>query len=121
MPTINQLIKKKRIRSFALKKKEKSKPQILGTCLRVFTRAPKKPNSAARKVAFVRLRTGVKILAYIPGEGHTLQEHAIVLVRGGRVKDLPGVKYHLIRGVQGLGSVVGRKNGRSKVGTKRSE
>ena len=95
-------------------------PQFLSTCLRVFTRAPKKPNSAARKIAQVRInRTGIKVFAYIPGEGHSLQEHSVVLIRGGRVKDLPGVKFHIIRGAFGLGAVEGRKKGRSKFGTKK--
>ena len=97
-------------------------PQFLGTCIRVFTRAPKKPNSAARKIAQVRInRTGIKAFAYIPGEGHSLQEHSVVLIRGGRVKDLPGVKFHIIRGTFGLGAVVGRKKSRSKFGTKKSK
>lgn len=105
----------KKTKSPALKKN----PQRKGVCLRVYTRTPKKPNSAIRKVARVRLTNGVDIIAYIPGEGHNLQEHSVVLVRGGRVKDLPGVRYHLIRGVYDLQGVASRKNGRSKYGTKK--
>lgn len=106
---------KKKSKSPALKKS----PQKKGVCLRVYTRTPKKPNSAIRKVARVRLTNGVDIIAYIPGEGHNLQEHSVVLVRGGRVKDLPGVRYHLIRGIYDLQGVVSRKNSRSKYGTKK--
>lgn len=95
-------------------------PQKKGVCISVYTKTPKKPNSALRKVARVRLTNGVEIIAYIPGEGHNLQEHSVVLVRGGRVKDLPGVKYHLIRGVFDLQGVPSRKNSRSKYGTKRA-
>lgn len=105
----------KKIRSPALKKS----PQKKGVCLKVYTRTPKKPNSAIRKVARVRLTNGFDVIAYIPGQGHNLQEHSVVLVRGGRVKDLPGVKYHLIRGVYDLQSVVGRKTSRSKYGVKK--
>jgi small subunit ribosomal protein S12 len=105
----------KKSKSPALKKS----PQKKGVCLRVYTRTPKKPNSAIRKVARVRLTNGIDIIAYIPGEGHNLQEHSIVLVRGGRVKDLPGVRYHLIRGVYDLQGVASRKNSRSKYGTKK--
>lgn len=94
-------------------------PQKKGVCVSVYTKAPKKPNSALRKVAKIRLTNDVEIIAYIPGEGHNLQEHSVVLVRGGRVKDLPGVKYHLIRGVFDLQSVSSRKNRRSKYGTKK--
>ncbi len=94
-------------------------PQRLGICLRVFTRTPKKPNSALRKVAKVRLTTRSDVIAYIPGEGHSLQDHAIVLVRGGRVKDLPGVKYHIVRGTLDAQGVVKRKQGRSKYGAKK--
>ena len=97
----------------------KENPQKKGVCLRVYTRTPKKPNSAIRKVARVRLTNGIDIIAYIPGEGHNLQEHSVVLVRGGRVKDLPGVRYHLIRGVYDLQGIASRKNGRSKYGTKK--
>ena len=97
----------------------KISPQKKGVCLKVYTRTPKKPNSAIRKIARVRLTNGVDIIAYIPGEGHNLQEHSVVLVRGGRVKDLPGVRYHLIRGVYDLQGISSRKNGRSKYGTKK--
>lgn len=122
MTTINQLLqrgprvpKKKRVKAPALTRH----PQRKGVCLRVFVRTPKKPNSALRKVARVRLTNRRTVTAYIPGEGHTLQEHALVLVRGGRVKDLPGVKYHLVRGGLDLGGLVKRRQGRSKYGTKR--
>jgi len=121
MPTIEQLIRKKRHR---LLKKTKSpalrgNPQKRGVCLQVKTQTPKKPNSALRKVARVRLTNTVEITAYIPGEGHNLQEHSIVLVRGGRVKDLPGVRYHIIRGSLDTAGVEGRKRSRSKYGAKR--
>ncbi|KAI0556309.1 Ribosomal protein S12 (mitochondrion) [Gracilaria domingensis] len=122
MPTFNQLIKfsrhkkKSPIKSIALEKC----PQKKGVCLKVFTMNPKKPNSADRKVAKVQLSTGKLIIGYIPGEGHTLQEHSIILIRGGRVKDLPGVKYHLIRGPFDLTSVNSRKKSRSKYGTKKN-
>jgi small subunit ribosomal protein S12 len=99
----------------------KGSPQRLGICLRVFTRTPKKPNSALRKVAKVRLTTCSDIIAYIPGEGHNLQDHAIVLVRGGRVKDLPGVKYHIVRGTLDAQGVVKRRQGRSKYGAKKKK
>ena len=121
MPTINQLIRKrrkhkgKRSRSPALKKC----PQRRGVCVQVKTKTPKKPNSALRKVAWVRLSTGQEVIAYIPGEGHNLQEHSIVLVRGGRVKDLPGVRYHIVRGTLDSGAVQDRKQSRSKYGAKR--
>ncbi|MGR3309359.1 MAG: 30S ribosomal protein S12 [Candidatus Brocadiales bacterium] len=120
MPTINQLVRKGRKK---VKKKGKSPdlescPQRRGVCLQVMTRTPKKPNSALRKVARVRLSNGKEITAYIPGEGHNLQEHSIVLVRGGRVRDLPGVKYHIIRGTLDASGVDGRKQGRSKYGAK---
>jgi len=121
MPTINQLVrrsrkkKKKRSRSPALQKC----PQRRGVCLQVKTKTPKKPNSALRKVAWVRLSTGQEIIAYIGGEGHNLQEHSIVLVRGGRVKDLPGVRYHIVRGTLDCAAVNDRKQGRSKYGAKR--
>lgn len=108
---------KKKTKSPALKKS----PQKKGVCLRVYTRTPKKPNSAIRKVARVRLTNGIDIIAYIPGEGHNLQEHSVVLVRGGRVKDLPGVRYHLIRGVYDLQGIASRKNSRSKYGTKKQQ
>ena len=121
MPTIAQLIrfgrvsKKKRSKSPALK----NCPQRRGVCLQVRTMTPKKPNSALRKIARVRLTTGLEVTAYIPGEGHNLQEHSIVLVRGGRVKDLPGVRYHLIRGALDTAGVEGRTQRRSKYGAKR--
>ncbi len=120
-PTINQLVRHGRE-----KKKWKSKspaldscPQKRGVCIRVYTTTPKKPNSALRKVAKVRLSNGKEIIAYIPGIGHNLQEHSVVLVRGGRVRDLPGVKYHIIRGVLDAAGVEGRRKSRSKYGTKR--
>ncbi|MEO0275481.1 MAG: 30S ribosomal protein S12 [candidate division WOR-3 bacterium] len=121
MPTINQLVRKGR----KLKKKKSRSPalegcpQKRGVCIRVYTTTPKKPNSALRKVAKVRLSNGKEIIAYIPGEGHNLQEHSVVLVRGGRVKDLPGVKYHIIRGKYDCAGVEGRRQSRSKYGTKR--
>lgn len=121
MPTINQLVRKGRKK---IKKKTKSPaleecPQKRGVCVRVYTTTPKKPNSALRKVTRVRLSNGAVVTAYIPGEGHTLQEHSIVLVRGGRVKDLPGVRYHIVRGVYDSTGVEGRKKSRSQYGTKR--
>jgi small subunit ribosomal protein S12 len=122
MPTINQLIRKKR-RTFKKKTKSpalKSSPQRRGVCVQVKTRTPKKPNSALRKVARVRLTTGYEVTAYIPGEGHNLQEHSIVMVRGGRVKDLPGVRYHIVRGILDTAGVEGRKRSRSKYGVKKS-
>ncbi len=123
MPTINQLIRKGRKK---ILKKSKSIdlegcPQKKGVCLQVMTRTPKKPNSALRKVARVRLTNGKEVTAYIPGEGHNLQEHSIVLIRGGRVRDLPGVKYHIIRGKLDTAGVDGRKRGRSKYGAKGSK
>ncbi len=121
MPTVNQLIRKGR--TF---KKDKSKspaledcPQKRGVCTRVFTTTPKKPNSALRKVARVRLTSGIEVTAYIPGEGHNLQEHSQVMIRGGRVKDLPGVRYHIIRGSMDCQGVEGRRQQRSKYGAKR--
>ncbi len=121
MPTINQLCRFGRTKS-----KEKTKspalrgcPQLRGVCTRVFTTTPKKPNSALRKVARVKLSTGMEVTAYIPGEGHNLQEHSVVLIRGGRVKDLPGVKYHIIRGVLDTAGVANRKQSRSLYGAKR--
>jgi small subunit ribosomal protein S12 len=122
MPTINQLVRKGRKK---VTKKSKSVdleecPQKKGVCLQVMTRTPKKPNSALRKVARVRLTSGKEVTAYIPGEGHNLQEHSIVLIRGGRVPDLPGVKYHMIRGKLDTAGVEGRKQSRSKYGAKRS-
>lgn len=121
MPTINQLIRKGRKN---LSKKSKSPalqscPQRRGVCTRVYTQTPKKPNSALRKVARVRLSNGIEITTYIPGIGHNLQEHSIVLVRGGRVKDLPGVRYHIVRGTLDAVGVENRKQGRSKYGARR--
>tara|TARA_Y100000310_G_scaffold133308_1_gene132308 strand:- start:84874 stop:85263 length:390 start_codon:yes stop_codon:yes gene_type:complete len=101
--------------------KEYSSPFKRGVCLKVFTTTPKKPNSALRKVARVRLTNGMEVTAYIPGEGHNLQEHSVVIIRGGRVKDLPGVRYHIVRGVLDTGGVEGRKRERSKYGTKRKK
>lgn len=121
MPTINQLVRQprrpnvKRSKSPALQQC----PQRRGVCLQVKTKTPKKPNSALRKVAWVRLSTGQEVIAYIGGEGHNLQEHSIVLVRGGRVKDLPGVRYHIVRGTLDCAAVQKRKQGRSKYGAKR--
>ena len=136
MPTVNQLIRKGRV---PLRKRNKTPalrfvhntlrnrmtqgpgcPQRRGVCVQVKTVTPKKPNSALRKVARVRLSNGIEVTAYIPGEGHTLQEHSVVLIRGGRVKDLPGVRYHIIRGTLDATGVSGRKAGRSKYGSKRS-
>ena len=122
MPTINQLVRMGR---------EKNRwktsapalmrcPQVRGVCVRVFTTTPKKPNSALRKVARVRLTNGIEVTSYIPGVGHNLQEHSVVLIRGGRVKDLPGVRYHIIRGTLDSMGVQGRKQGRSKYGAKKS-
>ena len=121
MPTINQLIRKGRSRTkFKTSAPAlQSCPQKRGVCTRVYTSTPKKPNSALRKVARVRLTNGIEVTSYIPGEGHNLQEHSIVLVRGGRVKDLPGVRYHVIRGTLDAVGVQGRKQGRSKYGAKR--
>jgi small subunit ribosomal protein S12 len=121
MPTINQLIRMGRKRA---KKKTntpalKGAPQKRGVCTRVYTSTPKKPNSALRKVARVRLTTGIEVTAYIPGIGHNLQEHSVVLVRGGRVKDLPGVRYHIVRGTLDTLGVQDRKQGRSKYGAKK--
>jgi small subunit ribosomal protein S12 len=121
MPTINQLVRKGRNK---LKTKSKSpaldnSPFRRGVCIQVMTRTPKKPNSAIRKVAKVRLTNGIEVIAYIPDEGHNLQEHSIVLIRGGRVKDLPGVRYHVIRGTLDAMGVEGRRQGRSKYGAKR--
>ncbi|MAW62956.1 MAG: 30S ribosomal protein S12 [Acidobacteria bacterium] len=121
MPTISQLVRKGRYR---VEKKTKSPalqacPQRRGVCVRVFTQTPKKPNSALRKVARVRLTNQIEVTSYIPGEGHNLQEHSLVLLRGGRVKDLPGVRYHVIRGTLDTTGVQGRKQSRSKYGAKR--
>jgi len=123
MPTINQLARKPRSKSHYKSKSSalKGNPQARGVCTRVFTQTPKKPNSALRKVARVKLSTGVEITAYIGGEGHNLQEHSVVLVRGGRVKDLPGVKYHIVRGALDTAGVENRKQGRSLYGAKRSK
>ena len=121
LPTINQLIRKERQKQV---KKSKSPalekcPQRRGVCTRVYTTTPKKPNSALRKVAKVRLTSGFEVISYIGGEGHNLQEHSIVLVRGGRIKDLPGVKYHIVRGALDASGVTGRTVARSKYGTKK--
>ena len=121
MPTINQLVRKGRKK---IKKRSKSPvldacPQKRGVCLQVKTQTPKKPNSALRKIARVRLSNGKEITAYIPGEGHNLQEHSVVLVRGGRVRDLPGVRYHILRGTLDTSGVDGRSQSRSKYGSKR--
>lgn len=121
MPTVNQLVR------FGRKKKHKKtsapaldrSPQKRGVCTRVYTSTPKKPNSALRKVARVRLSNGIEVTAYIPGEGHNLQEHSIVLIRGGRIKDLPGVRYHIIRGTLDTSGVQDRRQSRSKYGAKR--
>jgi len=121
MPTINQLVKssrdaqRRKTNSPALK----SCPQRRGVCTRVYTTTPKKPNSALRKVARVRLTNGMEVTTYIPGEGHNLQEHSVVLIRGGRVKDLPGVRYHIVRGTLDTSGVANRKQARSKYGAKR--
>lgn len=135
MPTINQLVRKgrkakrKKDKAPALQyaynsqkqrriRQQKGAPQKRGVCIQVRTQTPKKPNSALRKVARVRLSNGIEVSAYIPGEGHTLQEHSVVLIRGGRVKDLPGVRYHIVRGTLDTGGVEGRKQQRSKYGSK---
>ena len=121
MPTINQLVRKgrKRISKKTNTPALKGAPQKRGVCTRVYTSTPKKPNSALRKVARVRLTTGIEVTAYIPGIGHNLQEHSVVLVRGGRVKDLPGVRYHIVRGTLDTLGVEDRKQGRSKYGAKK--
>ena len=123
MPTISQLVRHGRV---PITSKTKSPalqrcPQKRGVCVRVFTQTPKKPNSALRKVARVRLTNGIEVTSYIPGEGHNLQEHSLVLIRGGRVKDLPGVRYHIVRGTLDTVGVQGRKQGRSKYGAKRQK
>lgn len=121
MPTIQQLVRKGR-QQIRVKSKSRALdacPQRRGVCTRVYTTTPKKPNSALRKVARVKLTTGFEVTAYIPGEGHNLQEHSVVLIRGGRVKDLPGVKYHIVRGALDTAGVTNRKQSRSKYGTKR--
>lgn len=121
MPTINQLVRKGR----EVQRKKKANralqacPQRRGVCIRVYTTTPKKPNSALRKVARVRLTNGIEVTSYIPGEGHNLQEHSVVLIRGGRVKDLPGVRYHIVRGTLDAVGVEDRRQARSKYGTKR--
>lgn len=121
MPTINQLIKKsrrkpnKKVKTPALQ----GAPQKRGVCVRVYTSTPKKPNSALRKVARVRLTNGIEVTSYIPGMGHNLQEHSVVLIRGGRVKDLPGVRYHIVRGTMDTTGVDDRRQGRSKYGSKK--
>ena len=137
MPTINQLVRKGRKRVIkktkapalrliynALKNKRtagKGSPQKRGVCVQVKTTTPKKPNSALRKIARVRLTNGIEVTAYIPGEGHELQEHSVVLIRGGRVKDLPGVRYHIVRGALDASGVANRRQGRSKYGAKRAK
>ncbi|MDA7860894.1 30S ribosomal protein S12 [Akkermansiaceae bacterium] len=123
MPTINQLVRKGRKKAVAKSKSPalNNCPQRRGVCLQVYTRTPKKPNSALRKVAKVRLTNGYEVIAYIGGEGHNLQEHSIVLIRGGRVKDLPGVRYHIVRGSLDTLGVDGRKQSRSKYGVKKSK
>jgi small subunit ribosomal protein S12 len=121
MPTINQLVRKGR-QKIAKKKKTpalQSNPMKRGVCVRVYTTTPKKPNSALRKVARVRLSNSLEVTAYVPGVGHNLQEHSIVVIRGGRVKDLPGVRYKIVRGVLDTGGVEGRRNARSRYGAKR--
>ena len=130
MPSINQLVRKGRVKpkrkvatpglkSGQGRKKRLAAPQRRGVCTRVYTTTPKKPNSALRKVAKVRLTNGFEVIGYIPGEGHNLQEHSVVMIRGGRVKDLPGVRYHIIRGVLDTQGVADRKQRRSKYGAKR--
>ncbi len=121
MPTINQLVRKGReeVRKKSSTPALQSCPQKRGVCVRVYTTTPKKPNSALRKIARVRLTNGIEVISYIPGIGHNLQEHSVVLIRGGRVKDLPGVRYHIIRGTLDALGVADRKQGRSKYGTKR--
>ena len=121
MPTVNQLLRKKRNRPKARNKVPalEQSPQKRGVCLKVYTTTPKKPNSALRKVARVKLTNGQEVTAYIPGEGHNLQEHSVVLIRGGRVKDLPGVRYHIIRGTLDTQGLEKRRQRRSKYGAKR--
>ncbi|HEY5950392.1 MAG: 30S ribosomal protein S12 [Deltaproteobacteria bacterium] len=121
MPTINQLVRRGRekVRTKSASPALKQCPQKRGVCTRVYTTTPKKPNSALRKVARVRLTNGMEVTSYIPGEGHNLQEHSVVLIRGGRVKDLPGVRYHIIRGTLDTTGVQNRKQSRSKYGAKR--
>ena len=121
MPTINQLIRKSRVKPIARNKVPALERQPLkrGVCVKVYTTTPKKPNSALRKVARVRLSNGFEVTAYIPGIGHNIQEHSVVLIRGGRVKDLPGCRYHVVRGTLDAGGAKDRKNGRSKYGGKK--
>ncbi|MBP7461425.1 MAG: 30S ribosomal protein S12 [Candidatus Delongbacteria bacterium] len=121
MPTINQLVRKGReiVRKKTTAPALQECPQKRGVCTRVYTTTPKKPNSALRKVARVRLTNGIEVTAYIPGEGHKLQEHSLVLIRGGRVKDLPGIRYHIVRGTLDSDGVADRKKSRSKYGAKR--
>lgn len=123
MPTINQLVRKgRKIKNLKSKSPAlKSCPQKRGVCVKVYTTTPKKPNSALRKVARVMLSNKEEVTAYIPGEGHNLQEHSIVMIRGGRVKDLPGVRYHILRGTLDTAGVANRKQGRSKYGAKREK
>lgn len=123
MPTLNQLVKsgRKKMSSKSSAPALKGSPQKRGVCTRVYTSTPKKPNSALRKVARVRLTNAIEVTCYIPGEGHNLQEHSIVLIRGGRVKDLPGVRYHIIRGALDTSGVDGRAQSRSKYGTKKGK
>jgi small subunit ribosomal protein S12 len=123
VPTLNQLVRRGRKRQLSKTASPalKSAPQKRGVCTRVYTSTPKKPNSALRKVARVRLTNGIEVTCYIPGEGHNLQEHSIVLIRGGRVKDLPGVRYHVVRGTLDASGVDGRQQSRSKYGTKRKK
>lgn len=125
MPTLAQLVRRKQERRVKNGEKKtpalQKSPQKRGVCLRVYTKAPKKPNSAVRKLAKVRLSNGFEVIAYIPGEGHNLQEHSVVLLRGGRTKDLPGVKYKVIRGVYDTQGVKGRQQARSKYGTKKTK
>ena len=125
MPTLAQLVRRKQERRVKNGEKKtpalQNSPQKRGVCLRVYTKAPKKPNSAVRKLAKVRLSNGFEVIAYIPGEGHNLQEHSVVLLRGGRTKDLPGLKYKVIRGVYDTQGVKGRQQARSKYGTKKTK
>ena len=122
MPTINQLVRKGRqkVKVKTSSPALESCPQKRGVCVRVYTTTPKKPNSALRKVARVRLTNNIEVSSYIPGEGHNLQEHSVVLIRGGRVKDLPGVRYHIVRGALDTQGVAKRKQGRSKYGAKKA-
>jgi len=121
MPTINQLVRKgrKKLRKKSNTPALKGCPQKRGVCIRVYTKTPKKPNSALRKIARVRLTNGIEVTTYIPGEGHNLQEHSVVLIRGGRVKDMPGIRYHVVRGTLDTIGVQDRRQGRSKYGTKK--